>query len=302
MNKIKFTNLFSIIYIIILIGFTTWFLLDTFFIAKRYSVVEPTSNISDSTTIAQAQETAVTTKNSYEDKNIKITISTINKYDTEIYIADIQVSSIEYLQSAFAQSSYGRNITEDTSDMATNNNAILAINGDYYGFRNNSFVLRNGVIYRDNKQTDTTEDLVIYDNGNFEIINENSSDINELENNGAWQIYSFGPGLIENGQLTVDTTTEVSSRSMKSNPRTAIGMIDQLHYLFVVSDGRTQTSAGLSLYQLASIMQEYGCQTAYNLDGGGSSTMVFNGQVINNPTSGNNSGERKISDIIYIGY
>jgi exopolysaccharide biosynthesis protein len=78
-------------------------------------------------------------------------------------------------------------------------------------------------------------------------------------------------------------------------------MIDALHYIFVVSDGRTSQSAGLTLLQLAEVMQEYGCTVAYNLDGGGSSTMVFNGEVINNPTDGRSFGERKVSDIIYIG-
>ena len=74
----------------------------------------------------------------------------------------------------------------------------------------------------------------------------------------------------------------------------------------MVADGRTDESEGLSLYQLAQFMQEQGAVTAYNLDGGGSSTMVFNGNVINNPTggmAGHGSGsERSVSDIVYIGY
>jgi exopolysaccharide biosynthesis protein len=72
------------------------------------------------------------------------------------------------------------------------------------------------------------------------------------------------------------TNSEVD-QSMTSNPRTAIGIIDNLHYVFVVSDGRTSQSAGLTLYELANIMKDLGCTTAYNLDGGGSSTMYFNG-------------------------
>ena len=89
---------------------------------------------------------------------------------------------------------------------------------------------------------------------------------------------------------------------MASNPRTAIGIIDELHYVFVVSDGRTTESEGLSLYELAQVMKDLGCTVAYNLDGGGSSTMYFNGEVVNNPTSGMSDGERSVSDIIYIGY
>ena len=89
---------------------------------------------------------------------------------------------------------------------------------------------------------------------------------------------------------------------MASNPRTAIGMIAPLHYVLVVSDGRTEESQGLSLYQLAEFMQSLGITTAYNLDGGGSSTMVFEGELVNKPTSGGSSiKERSVSDIVYIG-
>ena len=119
--------------------------------------------------------------------------------------------------------------------------------------------------------------------------------------NGAIQILSFGPGLIKNGEISVSKSTEVA-QSKSSNPRTAIGIIDSLHYVFVVSDGRTSESQGLSLYELATIMKNLGCNVAYNLDGGGSSTMYFNGKVINNPTDGRSNKERSVSDILYIGY
>ena len=90
---------------------------------------------------------------------------------------------------------------------------------------------------------------------------------------------------------------------MASNPRTAIGIYEDGHYVFVVSDGRTDESEGLSLYELAEFLQELGVETAYNLDGGGSSTMVYQGEVVNNPTtSGNSVKERSVSDIVYIGY
>ena len=95
--------------------------------------------------------------------------------------------------------------------------------------------------------------------------------------------------------------SEEVDQAKTSNPRTAIGVISPLHYVFVVSDGRTDESEGLSLYELAQFMQELGVETPYNLDGGGSSTMVFNGTVINQPTSGKRISERKVSDIVYIG-
>ena len=78
-------------------------------------------------------------------------------------------------------------------------------------------------------------------------------------------------------------------------------MISPLHFLFVVSDGRTNENVGLSLLELAGLMKDLGCETAYNLDGGGSSTIWFNGKVLNKPTTfGDTIAERKISDIVYI--
>ena len=179
--------------------------------------------------------------------------------------------------------------------------AILAINGDYYGVQEKGYVLRNGVIYR-NTAVNDKEDLVIYEDGSFEIINESDITLEELLNNGAYNVLSFGPALVENNQISVTTSDEVG-KAMASNPRTAIGIIDDNHYVFVVSDGRTSESEGLSLYELAQFMQKLGCTTSYNLDGGGSSTMYFNGKVVNNPTTnGNKISERSISDIVYVGY
>ena len=102
------------------------------------------------------------------------------------------------------------------------------------------------------------------------------------------------------GEISVDSDDEVE-RAQVTNPRTAFGVLSPLHYVFVVSDGRTKENVGLSLLELAQFMKELGCNTAYNLDGGGSSTMWFNGEVLNHPTTfGDAIAERKISDIVYI--
>ena len=157
------------------------------------------------------------------------------------------------------------------------------------------------MLYR-NTSSSGQEDLVIYEDGSFAIINETDVTGEELLADGAQQVLSFGPALIENGTVVVSENDEVG-KAKTSNPRTAIGIVDNLHYMFVVSDGRTDENAGLSLLQLSEFMKEFGVTTAYNLDGGGSSTMYFNGKVINNPTTnGRSIAERSVSDIVYIGY
>ena len=235
----------------------------------------------------------------YSDSKSKITVTQYRAYDSNIYVADVEVTDGTSILSAFANNTYGRNITDTTSDMAEENNAVLAINGDYYGARQSGYVIRNGVVYRN--QGSNGEDMVISKDGTLSFISESDTTTDSLIQKQAWQVLSFGPVLVENGQVAVSENDEVGM-AMASNPRTAIGTVTKNHYLFVVSDGRTSESAGLSLYELANFMKSLGATNVYNLDGGGSSTMVFQGEVVNNPTTnGNKISERAVSDILYIG-
>ncbi len=235
---------------------------------------------------------------SYQDENISVTLTEYYEYNTKIYVADVKLSSAEYLKTAFADNTYGKNITETTSSMAESNNAILAVNGDYYGVQESGYVIRNGVVYRGTAKG--SDVLCVYANGTMEVVSDSEYTADELVSKGVWQAFTFGPSLVENGSIAVGVNDEVG-KAMASNPRTAIGMIDTNHFVFVVSDGRTSESNGLSLYEMAQFIQKLGVKTAYNLDGGGSSTMYFNGNVINNPTSGRSIKEREVSDIVYIG-
>ena len=241
----------------------------------------------------------VMTETSYSDSNMDIELSTYREYDTNIYVAEVSADSA-YLKTAFANGTYGKNVTATTSEIAGSTGAILAINGDYYGTQEKGYVVRDGVIYRDTAKSGQ-EDLVIYSDGSFGFITEGEVTAQELVEAGAEQVLSFGPALVTDGQISVSEGEEVG-KAMASNPRTAIAQTADGKYLFVVADGRTDESAGLSLSQLADVLQSLDAVNAYNLDGGGSSTMVFNGNVINNPTTGGRIKERSVSDIVYIGY
>ena len=317
MKSNKKPYVWGMFYALLLLAFTLFVVLDTFVIPRTYTVVD-TDNTQFETqteiTISETEtesylsdadsaivEEAVITDNAYSDGNISITITEYREYDTSIYVADIVLINSSYLQTAFADDTYGKNITQKTSSIATINNAILAINGDFYGAQSSGYVIRNGVLYRSTAADPSQEDLVIYADGSFGIIQEGSVTAEQLLENGAMQVLSFGPALIDDGEITVTSEDEVG-KAMTSNPRTAIGIIDPLHYVMVVSDGRTSESAGLSLSQLADFMQGLGVATAYNLDGGGSSTMCFCGEVVNNPTTnGKKITERSVSDIVFIG-
>ncbi len=329
----------GVLYGVLLFSFSTYALLDTFVIPHPMQSVEinaiaettSTSGIKESVeaviqsklgnntdTSAQTDSTTTTSENAdttvetaasvveggtvigqYSDSKTSITLKQYREYDSNIYVADVTVSDVSDLKTALANNIYGRNITDTTSDMAANNNAVLAINGDYYGARQSGYVIRNGKLYRDT--SGNRDALVIQKNGEFKFVSESETSASELLQDGALQVFSFGPVLLNNGDVSVGENDEVGM-AMASNPRTAIGYLGNNHYVFVVSDGRTSESAGLSLYELASFMKELGVKDAYNLDGGGSSTMVFKGEIINNPTTSGRSGEeRAVSDIVYIG-
>lgn len=304
----------GLLYGLVLFSYTSYALLDTFVIPHPMkTVMAESANIEATSGIKESIEAKINEKlepasstveggtviGSYSDSNVSITVKEYREYDSAIYVADITVSDVSYLKTALASNTYGRNITETTSNIASENNAILAINGDYYGARQSGYVIRNGSLYRNS--SGNRDALAIMKNGEFEFVTEGETSAETLLENGALQVFSFGPVLLEDGSISVTENEEVGM-AMASNPRTAIGYLGKNHYVFVVSDGRTSESAGLSLYELASFMKSLGVSDAYNLDGGGSSTMVFKGEVINTPTTnGHSSEERAVSDILYIG-
>ena len=265
------------------------------------SVENENTNNSAVTATESSNGAKTVTDSSYKDSKVDINITTVRKNNTTVYVADVKLSDSSYLKTALAYDSFGTNVTEATSSIAGNNNAILAVNGDYYGADRSGYVIKNGVIYRNTVRSDSEyPDLAIYKDGSFKIIYETEVTAEELLADGVVNLFAFGPSLIENGEISVDQNTEVR-QAMTKNPRTAIGIVDKNHYILVVSDGRTNESEGLSLYELAEVLKEYGATTAYNLDGGGSSTMYFNGNIVNNPTTnGHRISEREVSDIVYI--
>ena len=308
----KLRRRWRIVSTVVIVLWAAWALLDAFVIPRDIVAVEETEadtapdHGSPEPEMAEeplvALDEPVITDHSYDDGSIKIEISTMRILDTNIYIAEVEITDPSCIRTALAGGVFGRNLTEPTSVIAERNNAIFAVNGDYYGFRDTGYVMRNGYLYRSVPAKDPDqEDLVLYEDGSVKILREADVTAEEIRDSGALDIFSFGPGLVMDGEISVTKNDEVE-RAQVTNPRTAIGLLSPLHYLFVVSDGRTDESIGLSLYELAGLMKDLGCVTAYNLDGGGSSTMWFNGRVLNRPTTfGEKIAERSVSDIVYIG-
>lgn len=289
----------------LLILFSIYVLLDAFVIPKVYVVMDAETVLSDSI-IEKSTDKVEIEKNvepvitdiSYKDENIDLIIGKCEENGVVYYVADLKLADAKYLKTAFAKGVFGKNITEKTSVMAEENSAIFAINGDYCGFRDTGVIMRNRQIVREKPREYGRCGLVIDENGDLIIVDEKDLTKENLNQLNAVQCFSFGPTLIVDGEISINET----GTSKDYNPRTAIGQIETLHYVFIVVDGRTKLSKGMKFPELAEKLLKRGCQTAYNLDGGGSATMWFNGKVINSPTDGKYAGEREISDIVYIGY
>jgi len=241
-----------------------------------------------------ADEEVISDEWYYKDKDIEIKVEMVMRDNITYYVADVKLSDARYLKSAFAKNKFSRNTRAKTSSIAKANNAIFAVNGDYYGARDYGIIVRNGVFYRNRPQQ---EMLAIFRDGDMRIYDEKEVDVKQLLDEGLLHTFSFGPGLVIDGKA-VEDFSEYKIRG--KNPRTGVGMIEPLHYIFITVDARQKGySVGMTLDEFAKEFENRGCKVAYNLDGGGSATMYFNGRVINRPCDF--GGERSVSDILYIG-
>lgn len=232
----------------------------------------------------------IQTAGSYQSEDISVTVDKVEEDGVTYFVADIYVRNIENFKTAFAGGEYKRGAEDKTLDMAVENNAIVAISGDYCGIRADGIVIRNGVLYRDAVYEDV---LIMNNDGSMQTFSPEAFDINAVLQNGAYQGWSFGPMLLKDGQPMDKFNSYVNPK----NPRSAIGYYEPGHYCFVVVDGRQSGySAGMTLKELSRLFYDLGCTAAYNLDGGQSAVMTFGDERASQPYGGG----REISDIIYI--
>lgn len=235
----------------------------------------------------------------YVSENLRIEIMSDRAFSADIHIMDFYVRNISSFRTSFAG---GEDIYDGARttvpEMAEQVHAVAAINGDFCGFTAGGeyVVLRNGKLFQSNPSRAV---CVLYYDGTMRTywkrFNQvgDDFDIDQAMAEGAWQIWSFGPALLdEEGHQNNVSYDNVG------HPRTMLGYYEPGHYCFVTFDGRTDTSFGVTLQQMAQYAEQLGLTQAFNLDGGQSSTMVFQDQVIS--MGAPNDGLREISDIIYL--
>jgi exopolysaccharide biosynthesis protein len=241
------------------------------------------------------------TDTTYKSRNISITINKEVNNGIEFIWADIYVRNKDNFQAFFKDDKFGG--IDSTLNQAKARNAILAISGDNAANRPNKlgYEIRNGKKYHASAWQDV---LAMYNDGSIKTFSKAAFETEykaikdgTVGNGGIWQVWTFGPMLLDaSGQPM--TKFAPDSITSANNERTALGYFEPGHYCFVTTASTDENvRAGMSLADLSQKMCDLGCKAAYNLDGGQSSAMVFNGKYVNTLYHGG----RSITDIVAIG-
>lgn len=233
---------------------------------------------------------AVQTDDSYRSAHVNVALRKIQQDGHVFFVADIYVTDLKYFASAFAGFKYKSGKSQHVDEMAKALNAVIAVDGDFYN-RNGGPLVRGGVQYNQAKQI--SDSLVLYNDGTMVTFPKGTLNLKTELAKGVWQIWNFGPELLDGGQPMTKFHSSVTS----VNPRTAIGYYEPGHYCLVVEDGRQPGySQGIQMKDWSLFFYNLGCKAAFNLDGGGSTQMAFMGKLVNSPCS----DYRRVADMVYI--
>jgi hypothetical protein len=230
--------------LVLVAGGVAWWALDRYIFehvevgdAKAYEA----SVLGTTTTLPPLE--IVVTDDYYSDGTTTISIDKVVEGTGDetltYYVADVRVPDATYFKSAFAKNKFGSNVVEDTSRIARANNAILAINGDYYGFRRTGLMIRNGVSYMNQPRRTA---LALYRDGTMRVVKEKSTSTKELLAAGVWNMASFGPALVDGGRvLSGIDEVEIDTNQVENAIRpTAVG---KKNWLFIGHPKAGQMSA-----------------------------------------------------------
>lgn len=249
------------------------------------------------------------TERGYEDRSIRVHVETKEMKESTVHIAYIEIASASQLRTA-TYKGVGSFMTNLLQPIAIPNHAVIAMNGDLFAElpEKKSFEIRmmQLVTYKGKRnRTNNLKDILVIDvNGDFHLFikSKGLKDYYKENKDEIVNAFTFGPALVVDGEIpNLDTNYAYNPNGRTA--RSAIGQTGHLSYVFVVVEARGKTGKGVSHEQLAEIMQEIGCQQAYNLDGGNTAEMILLGPDPDNPLihvkGDQQAAYRSHSDIIY---
>ena len=214
----------------------------------------------------------------------------------EYWVASIKIAHPSQLRTT-AANGFQSEMTMKGTAMAKRVNAVLAINGDYFYFTHHGYILRQGQLFLDDLRGDR-DVLLIDEDGDFHIVrNPFTGQVGQTINGKrVVQAFFFGPVLVQNGKMVRDMDLRYDMRAEERRQRMCIAQVGPLEYKCICCGPPARGNSGMNLTEFAQLVYSLGVQTAYNLDGGDSTMLIFNGQKINDPKS---PDTRDIADIIY---
>lgn len=235
----------------------------------------------------------------YKDSTIEVECWKQVCGDVTCWFADVKIKHASQFRRQWANGDYASKSYQYPSNMFKASNGVVGMSADFYKHRNYGIVVQYGTVFCNKPTSYQQLDVLTIDyDGNFKIWNENEL-CNEIKSHGADNImlsFTFGPALVQNGKAVEPShwAKQTLGELHQSVGRAAIGQKGELHYILC-----TAGNPGINCKSMAEIMEAQGCITAYNLDGGQSGTLLFNGKVYNRIAY--MGVERAMSDIIYFG-
>ena len=237
----------------------------------------------------------------YEDPTISVSI--VQKrysgphYDCDYWVADIKIADASQLRTMAANGFDDFYTEEYGAVIAKRVNAVLAIDGDYFTYTGEGYILRQGEVFL-NVLKGRRDILLVDEDGDFHIIRYAVKEdaVSTIDGKKVINAFYFGPALIIDGKINYEMDMRADMAAEEGRQRMCIAQVGPLEYKCICCMGPARGSGGMTMLEFARTVAKEGVQTAYNLDGGDSCMMIFNGEKINDVE---NKSMRKITDIVY---
>lgn len=221
--------------------------------------------------------------------------------------AEVKVKDASQLRRKIYGDSFGSTSGAFTTDYSRQTKAVVAMNGDYYAFREYGICVYQGELRRFSERHYSSgncynynyvETLFVDKNGDFSFLKngeETTRDEMEsfVEENGVMFSLSFGPVLVDEYEVQKTVPYPIGEGDVPAS-RAGIGQYDKLHYLYM--NVQSKGMRGASTDEFAAFMAQKNLRCAYNLDGGQTAEFTIHNRDYNNVDRG---GQRYVSDIIY---
>ncbi len=266
---------------------------------------------------AQNLDSLVFSKAKWAKKSVakKTKVYTYQFADSSLFKANQYISIVEIEKHAKAPGffiGYDKKELITTSNFAQKYDAIIALNGTFFDMKNGGsvdFLKVSDTIINQNR-LEKNNNRAFHQKAAV-VINNEQLGIKKWDGSATWETDLSDKNVMLSGPLLILNDEKEQLDSVPFNklrhPRTAIGIKPNGSVLLLTVDGRQQNSAGMSLFELTQIMKWLGCNSAINLDGGGSTTLWIKNfeenSVVNHPSDNkkwDHEGERKVANVIYI--